>query len=57
MRCISCGEYYRKTRYNPTDFCDACIDAEDMLQLDSEQELEIELLTTPTGVTQPVFYD
>ncbi len=57
MKCVSCGDYFKRSKHNPTNYCDGCIDAADDVQYDPEFEVEVSQLLNPTGKTQPVFYE
>lgn len=57
MKCVSCGEYFRRSKFNPTDYCESCIDEADDVQYDEEEQFEVEQILNPTGKTKPVFYD
>lgn len=58
MKCISCGEYFKRNRFNAGFECEGCVDlGEPTFVLDSEGALEVDLLKNPSGRTQPVFYE
>jgi hypothetical protein len=57
MFCNSCKQYFRNTPWNATNECEECVDTLGAPTFDSEDEIEINNLTNPTGVTQPRFYD
>lgn len=53
-----CNKYFRKTRFNPTDYCDSCIDEAEELQYNSDvEDMDVQALLHPDGKTKPVFYD
>lgn len=56
MRCVICDKYFKRSVFNQTFECDAC---QSMLldEIDSEMQVEVELLRHPTGKTQAVIYD
>lgn len=54
--CKLCGEYYRLSPYNKTNFCDSC-STEDFPLYDSDDQVEVDMLMNPSGKVQPVFYD
>ena len=51
MLCLSCGCYFKKSAYNKTSYCEYCSDASPV-ELDSEAEVEVNLLVNPTGRVQ-----
>lgn len=57
--CKLCGEYYRLSPYNKTNFCDSCdsCSTEDFPLYDDDDRVEVDMLMNPTGKVQPVFYD
>ena len=58
MHCVMCNKYFRKTRFNPTDYCDSCIDEAEELQYNSDvEDMDVQALLHPDGKTKPVFYD
>lgn len=60
MRCTNCGEYFKRSRWNKTDFCQPCYDeVEDHkpIDIDEESMVDLELLKNPSCKTQAVFYD
>ncbi len=60
-KCKTCGEYYKKSRYNPTDECDTCNENNDKYSnedyYDEEEEIEIMHLLHPSGKTPAKYYD
>jgi hypothetical protein len=51
MKCITCGSYFKANKnYNNLE-CETCFS----FNLDEDVSLEIELLTNPSGRTQPKF--
>jgi hypothetical protein len=60
MFCTSCKQYFRSNPWNnpsTSTECEDCVDTLGVAMYDSEDELDINKLTNPTGVTQPRFYD
>lgn len=54
--CVLCNAYFRRSKYNPTDHCEGCLDeAEDWK--DAEDEVDINQLLNPTGKTPARFAD
>jgi hypothetical protein len=56
MNCITCNRYFKQNAFNKTLECDDCLDTA-YLGLDSETQVDVELLRNPSGKTNPVFYD
>jgi len=56
MICLSCGCYFKKTSYNKGSYCEDCSDASP-IDLDSEAELEVNLLVNPSGKVQAFIPD
>lgn len=56
-KCKTCGEYYKKSRYNQTDECDSCNEQSLDVFYDEEDEIEIQHLLCPTGKTPARYYD
>lgn len=56
MKCVMCKDYFRRSEYNPTDCCEACIDAADDVEYNLD-DVDVQIVLNPTGKTQPVFYD
>jgi hypothetical protein len=56
MNCITCNRYFKQNAFNKTAECEECLDAA-FLNLDSEVQVDFELLKNPSGKTIPVFYD
>lgn len=57
MRCIECGDYFKRSQWNKTNTCDKCLDTLPETGYDTDYEADVEVLKNPTGKTQPVFYD
>lgn len=55
MRCLTCGEFFKPSPFNNGPECDDCTDVLSALQ--SDIELEVELLTNKSGRTRAVFYE
>lgn len=49
MKCIVCNQYFKQSVFNQGYECDNCIDVLD--EIDSEAEVEFELLKNPNGRT------
>lgn len=56
MNCITCNRYFKQNVFNKSAECEDCLDAA-YLGLDSEVQVDVELLRNPSGKTSPVFYD
>jgi DNA-directed RNA polymerase subunit RPC12/RpoP len=56
MNCITCNRYFKQNAFNTTAECENCLD-QAFLQMDSETQVDVELLRNPSGKTSPVFYD
>lgn len=56
MNCITCSRYFKQNAFNKTLECEDCLDSA-YLGLDSEVQVDVELLKNPSGKTSPVFYD
>ena len=56
MNCITCNRYLKQNLCNKTAECEDCLDRA-FLDLDSEVQVDVELLRNPSGRTNPVFYD
>ena len=58
MKCVCCGSCFKKSKFNPTDYCEACIDEDEGLDiLDEDAVVEMQHIINPSGKVQPVFYD
>lgn len=56
--CSTCGQHYRLSVYNQTEFCEDCLDEGSTLDdIDSETEVDIMRLTNPSGRTPASFSD
>ena len=56
MKCVCCGSYFKKSKFNPTDYCEACIDEDEGLDiLDEDAVVEMQHIINPSGKVQPVF--
>ena len=56
--CVHCGEYFRVSPWNSEGkACENCVDTLDEPMYDAEDQVEVDMLMNPTGVTQAVFYD
>lgn len=56
MNCITCLRYFKQNVFNKTAECEDCLDRA-YLQIDSEVQVDVELLRNPSGKTVAVFYD
>jgi hypothetical protein len=56
MNCITCNCYFKQNVFNKTAECENCLDRA-FLDLDSEVQVDVELLRNPSGKTNPIFYD
>ena len=56
MKCISCDQYFKRSAFNLGFECENCqfVIAQ---EIDSEMQVEVELLRHPSGKTPAVFYD
>jgi hypothetical protein len=57
--CIKCQCHYRLDEYNNSLECFSCLDTnpEEDLYLDEDDQVDVDMLTNPTGVTKAVFYE
>ena len=56
--CTSCGQHYRLSAYNQTEYCEECIDEGALFgTLDSEIEVDVMQITNPSGKTPARFLD
>lgn len=56
MNCITCNRYFKQNAFNKSCECEDCLDRA-FLDLDSEVQVDVDLLRNPSGKTSPVFYD
>lgn len=56
MNCITCLRYFKQNVFNKTAECEDCLDRA-YLQIDSEVQVDVELLRNPSGKTVAIFYD
>ncbi len=56
MRCVICNKYFKHSVFNQGFECDAC-QSTVLDEIDSEMQVEFELLRCPSGKTQAVIYD
>lgn len=56
MRCVICDKYFKHSAFNQSFECDACQSIV-LDEIDSEMQVEVELLRHPSGKTQAVIYD
>lgn len=58
MKCVTCGSYFKQHSFNRSLECDDCVAVSyDFDDLDSEMQVEVNLLVNPTGKKQPVIYE
>lgn len=58
MICITCGSYFKQSKFNETLKCTLCLDDfEDIPMYDSVYEADVAMITNPSGKTSPVFLD
>lgn len=56
--CVVCQEYFKPSPWNNSNMCYHCYDDLDEVPVvDSEDQVELDILVNPTGVTKAVFYD
>ena len=53
--CRSCSQYYKMSKWNPTDQCESCVDTLEIPVFDEEDAVEVEHLLNPTGKTPARF--
>ena len=53
--CIICGTYFKRTIFNNTSTCEDCVAP--VVDEDEEMNVELSLLTNPSGKVQVVRYD
>jgi Zn finger protein HypA/HybF involved in hydrogenase expression len=56
MRCTSCNQYFKLVVFDQGSECESC-QADALDDIDSEMQVELELLKRPNGKTRVVFYD
>lgn len=54
--CITCNNYYRRSKFNPTDECEDCQDTSETW-VDEEDDVDIQQILNPTGKTPARFVD
>ena len=58
MICITCGSYFKQSKFNDSMKCMFCSDElEDIPMYDSVYDADIATITNPSGRTSPVFLD
>jgi len=57
MKCLTCGDYFRTSQWNNSKECENCTDNQKVQEYDSEDQVEVDILMNPSGVTRAVFYD
>jgi len=57
MICVTCNEYYRKSVYDTTEYCDNCEVQLEPVQFDDEDQVEVNYLINPSGVTKAVYIE
>ena len=57
MKCVTCGSYFRQHSFNRTLECDDCVSVVYEDDLDSEMQVEMSILTNPSGKVQPMIYE
>jgi hypothetical protein len=55
MKCIICGNYFKKHAFNQTNECDDCVHCV-LPEMDSETEVDVGMILNPSGKTPAVFY-
>ena len=53
--CAECKSFFRRSAYNPTNYCEKCLDGEEIY--DVEDDLDIQKLLNPTGKTPARYSD
>jgi Zn finger protein HypA/HybF involved in hydrogenase expression len=56
MKCIICNQYFKHTVFNQSFECENCQSIV-LDEIDSEMQVEVELLKHPSGKTRAVMYD
>ena len=56
MKCIICNQYFKRSVFNQGFECESCQSIV-LDEIDSEMQVEVELLRHPSGKTQAVIYD
>lgn len=50
MQCKACGSHFRRNEWDTSDYCEKCVDSDDMLTYNAvDEEQEIEILLRPTA--------
>ncbi len=57
MKCVNCGDYFKRSQWNKTNECENCLDTKPHGQYDTDYEADVEVLKNPTGKTPAIFYD
>lgn len=58
--CVKCGSHYRLDEYNSSLECCSCLDTLDCdeeFTIDAEDQVDVDMIMNPTGVTRAVFYE
>ena len=57
--CVVCNEYFRQSPWNNTNVCYDCYDHIDEFPplVDSEDQVEVDILMNPSGHTRVLFDD
>lgn len=57
--CVVCNEYFRQSPWNNTSVCYDCYESIDELPplVDSEDQVEVDILMNPSGHTRVLFDD
>lgn len=57
--CVVCNEYFKQSPWNNSNMCYTCHDDVDEIppMVDSEDQLEVDILMNPSGHTKVTFYD
>lgn len=57
--CVVCQEYFKPSAWNNSNMCYHCYDDldEPVVVVDLEDQVELDILVNPTGVTKAIFYD
>lgn len=57
MKCATCGDYFRVDQWECNTECDKCLDAQSQPLYDPDDQVDVDTLLNPSGVTRAVFYD
>jgi hypothetical protein len=59
MKCLICGSYFKQNAFNRSMECEDCVAVsfDSFEDLDPEMQVEVNILTNPSGKKQPMIYE